>query len=100
MIKDGQKFRSLEDLEVGCMTSWKAPYIGGGDVVLPAGEEFIINGDPIEGATAVYCEAVNYDKLHPAFVSEEDRNNPRYSSYYLCIDLELIETKCELVPDK
>jgi hypothetical protein len=80
------------------MTSWAAPFTGGYERTLPAGEEFVICNDPPPDASAVYCEPVNYEKLHRAFVPWTDRwRFWVYAGYYLCIGLERIAQDCELL---
>ncbi len=98
MIKSGQRYQVNQAIPVICMTAWKSPYTGGHDRVLPEGEEFIIDHDPQEAATAVYATAVNYEKLHKVFVPWTDRIRfYSYVGYYLCIDLIQIEKHCSLV---
>ncbi len=98
MIKKGQQYRVLEDVLVTCMTSWAAPFTGGYRRILAKGETFAVSGDPPAGATAVYCDPENYDVLHRQFVPKRDRwQFWIYRGYYLCIDLETIRGKCELM---
>ncbi|MGC9527283.1 MAG: hypothetical protein ACP5D7_17255 [Limnospira sp.] len=100
MICKGQTYRPKIDLPVICMTSWAAPFTGGYDHILPRGETFIIANDPPPDATAVYADVVNYHQLHSYFVSRGDRwRFWVYRGYYLCIDIEQIQTDCELVAD-
>ncbi|MGH7174616.1 MAG: hypothetical protein ACRELG_30480 [Gemmataceae bacterium] len=97
MLRKGERYRTTIPLKVIAMTSWAAPFTGGEEGVLPTGEEFILSDDPVEGATAVYCDPVRYDALHAHFISAKDRRNKRYLGYYLCIDLSLIADHCERV---
>lgn len=98
MVSEGQKYRALTNIELTCMTSWSAPYTGGYERVFPLGEEFIIENDPPEGATAVYANPCNYDKLHEQLIPLQDRKQTRrYQGYYLCINIADIENKCELI---
>ena len=97
MVSEGQKYKALTDIELTCMTSWSAPYTGGYERIFPCGEEFVIENDPPTGATAVYANPCNYDKLHEQFIPLHDRKQKRYQGYYLGIKLEDIEHKCELV---
>lgn len=98
MIKKGQKYRALEELRVTCMTAWAAPFTGGYRRILSKGEAFTVSHDPVAGATAVYCDPENYDVLHHRFVPRRDRwQFWLYRGYYLCIDLDTIRQKCELV---
>lgn len=97
MVRKGERYRALSPLEVVAMTSWAAPFTGGGDAILPAGEEFVIASDPPASATAVYCNPVRYDELHAHFVAENEREDSKYRGYHLCIDLGLVANKCERV---
>ncbi len=98
MVKTGQKYIANEDIKITCMTSWRAPFTGGYDRILPAGEEFIIANDPPKGATAVYANPINYRKFHKQFVPWTDRIRILlYAGYYLCIEIKKIEESCRLV---
>ncbi len=82
------------------MTSWTAPFTGAYDRVLNIGEEFIILSNPPEGATAVYCEPVEYKRVQKELIPWSDRFKFWvYAGFYLCIDLDEIERNCELVSD-
>ncbi|UCC73986.1 MAG: hypothetical protein JSV86_05365 [Gemmatimonadota bacterium] len=81
------------------LSVWKTPYTGGYEAVLPAGEVFVIANDPPEGATAVGCVPERHEELHAHFVPDDVRSNPKYASYYLCIDLDVIESACRIVSD-
>ena len=98
-IRKGQRYRARDPIPVIAMTSWNAPFTGGHHATLPAGEEFVIDINPIHGATAVYVEVVNYNDLHPHFIPVADRTAEHYSGYYLCIDLELIRNHCDTISD-
>jgi hypothetical protein len=80
------------------MTYWAAPFTGGYDRVLRAGEVFTILNDPPQTATAVYCDPENYRSLHREFIPFRDRVQFWvYRGFYLCIRLKEIEDKCELL---
>lgn len=100
MIKKGERYRTKRPLKVIAMTSWVAPYTGGAHALLPAGEEFIVSNDPVQGAKAVYCDPVRYEELHSRFVSTKDRKNNKYCGYYLCIQLAAIRRSCDHVHRK
>ena len=87
----------LRDLEVFCLTTFGAPFSGGREVVLPAGETFTVRNDPPCGATAVYAAPDSYRKLHKRFVRRRDRWHPFYSGYCLVIAIDVIEYEGELV---
>ncbi len=98
MIKEKQLYEPLEDIDVICMTSWRAPFTGGYDRILPKGERFRVSHDPVEGATAVYCDPIRYKQLHKTMVPWKDRLQfLTYAGYYLCIKLDSIKNKCRKV---
>ena len=98
LVHEGQRYRVLRDLEVGALTHWRAPFTGGHEVVLPAGEIIMILNNPPATATAVYCKPERYDDLHEQFIPEEDRTAEKYSGYSLVIDLGVIRRDMELLP--
>jgi hypothetical protein len=98
LVREGQRYRALRDLEVAALTHWRAPFTGGFEVTLPAGEIFIIANDPPASATAVYCTPERYEELHSVFIPEEDRNAETYAGYSLVIDLGVIRQHTELLP--
>ena len=98
VICKGQRYRTKSDVPVTALTSWAAPFTGGYDRVLRAGEVFTISNDPPQTATAVYCEPVDYRRLHREFIPFRDRIQFwLYRGFYLCIRLKDIEERCELL---
>lgn len=96
MIYKGQRYKSKANIPVIAMTSWAAPFTGGYNRVLPAGETFTVANDPPEGATAVYCDPDNYRRLQSMFIPISDRIwFWMYCGFYLCIPLKEIEEHCE-----
>jgi hypothetical protein len=97
-ISKGQHYRTRRDIPVTAMTSWAAPFTGGYERILRAGEEFTVANDPPATATAVYCDPKDYRKLHREFIPVSDRFRFWiYRGYYLCIKLKDIEESCETV---
>ncbi len=94
-IQAGQRYRTLENLEVIAMTHWNTAFTGGHQVVFPAGEVFTVACDPPQGATAASCDPERYEALHEAFIPAEDREHPKYSNYSLSINLADISGKTE-----
>ena len=97
MPRKNDRYRTLRDLTITCMTSWRAPFTGGHKCVLPAGEAFVVANDPPPGATAVYCDPVNYSTLESVLVPPEDRTADGYNGYYLCIPIRMILNHCERI---
>jgi len=98
MIRKNQIYETKEDLDITCMTAWRAPFTGGYKRVLPKGERIRIYNDPPATASAVYCEPLRYKELHKAMVPLADRLRFWvYSGYYFCIKLDDIRYNCQLI---
>lgn len=73
----------------------------GYDRILKAGEEFTISHNPNAGATAVYCDPVEYKRLQSELIPWTDRIRFWvYAGFYLCIALDEIENNCQLIGDR
>ena len=79
------------------LTSWFAPFTGGDEQTLPVGLEFVVQHDPLEGATAVNGRADPYELWEQRLVSEEDRSNEKYGGFYLVITFDDLAAHCGLV---
>jgi hypothetical protein len=97
MLRKGQRYRTVRDLEVGVLTHFRAPFTDGARAILRAGEVFTVALDPAALATAAQCNPERYEALEKELVPEEDRTDQKYSGYSLVIDFESIERDCELV---
>jgi len=97
MIRKGQRYRVLRDLDVRVLTHFRAPFTGGAKATLRAGEIFRIAHDPPEEATAASCDPENYEALHESLVPQADRLWHNYSGYSLVIDFGRIQRDCELL---
>jgi len=91
--KGGEIYEAIDDVEVLYMTSWGAPFTGGGNVIFPKGETIKVATPNRPKPTSVYCEAVNYKKLHHLVVPEKDRSAPDYGGYYFAIETLTLNTK-------
>ncbi|PCJ53307.1 MAG: hypothetical protein COA79_22945 [Planctomycetota bacterium] len=84
--KDGEVYISTCDFKIDYLTSHNAPFTGGDKAILPKGEQIKIR-KPIEDQPInVYCDPINYDKIHNNIVTKEERSNPTYDGYYFSID--------------
>jgi len=90
-IRAGQHYLIKEPVEVIALTHWRAPFTGGYNVVLPAGEVVEIDHDPVPGATAVGCTPIRYAELEVAFIPAKDRKADNYGGYSLTIPLAVIQ---------
>ena len=79
----GDVYEALSDMTVSYMTAWRAPYTGGGKASLLKGERVWIDTEPHEEKPiGTYALPVDYAELEGRMVSEEDRNEPKYSGSY------------------
>src|SRR5687768_5536369 len=98
MIAKGHRYRTTKPVPVIAMTSWAAPFTGGYDRVLPAGETFTVAIDPPDSATAACCNPDNYRRLQRELIPLSDRVQFWiYAGFYLCISLREIQENCEPV---
>jgi hypothetical protein len=86
-VHKDQRWRVVRDLATSGVTSWRAPFTGGFECVIPSGTVVTVDNDPPMGASAVYCVPENYDDLERAFVPAEDREAEKYGGYAVLIDL-------------
>lgn len=99
MISKGQRYIVKKDITVTALTTWAAPFTGGYERVLRAGEVFTVANDPPSAATAVCCDPDDYRRLHKEFVPFRDRVQFWvYCGYYLSIRLSDIAESCERLP--
>lgn len=90
-------YEANDDVEIPYMTSWSAPFTGGGNAIFPKGERVVVSTPNRPKPTSVYCEAINYKKLHSIIVPENDRTAPDYGGYYFCIDTLTLNTKFKII---
>ena len=90
-FRKGDRFESLEDVEISVLTQWLAPATGGGKATLPRGQLVQVENDALAHASAVTLLPVHYDELHEHLVSRVDRENEKYSGYYLVIPFETLD---------
>ncbi|MGD0360412.1 MAG: hypothetical protein ABSC93_06055 [Bryobacteraceae bacterium] len=93
-------YEASQDMEVQYMTSWFAPYTGGGVAILKQGERIIVQTDcSNEEPLSVYALPEQYKDLEMRMVSEDDRTHYKYSNFYLCVKTLDLNTKFRLVTD-
>lgn len=96
MLTKGRRFRVTTDLPLTVMTHWRAPYTGGYESVLEAGETIEVASDQAPGATAIYCVPVDYARLEQRFVSRWERwQFWVYGGYSLVVDVAALAAHCE-----
>jgi hypothetical protein len=83
--RKGDTYEALQDIEVSYLTTWNAPYAGGGKAVLKQGDRIKVDHEPIDRPIAVSAAPINYYELEERIVPSSDRNNEKYSGFYLSV---------------
>ncbi len=94
----GDLYVASFDQDVSFMTSWSAPYTGGGTTKLFKDEQIWIDSSPMdEKPIGVYLLAVDYKDLENRIVSESDRTSFKYDSFYFHISTKILNENFKLV---
>ena len=83
--KKGDVFEATRDVEVSYLTSWSAPFTGGGSGRLRKGERVIIDYEPLPRPIAANAKAINYTHVEEEMVPESDRSNKKYLGFYFVL---------------
>jgi hypothetical protein len=95
--KEGDLYESKFDQEIEFLTSWSAPFTGGGNGTLYKGEQIWIYSGPLEEKPiGSYALPVKYTELEKRMVSESDRNTPNYGNFYLHFDTKTLNENFNL----
>lgn len=79
-------YEAIQDINVHYMTAWAAPYTGGGEGILHAGDRVLVSHDALyPQPVAVYAKAVDYARVEERMVPESDRSNKQYDGFYFCL---------------
>ena len=107
LLPDGIRFprkddlyEATQDVEIHYLTSWSAPYTGGGVATLKQGERIIVQGassDPKPLSVSAMPE--RYKELEVRMVPEDDRTNIKYGGFYLSVRTLDLNTKFRLVAE-
>jgi len=96
--RSGDVYESLVDQQIGYMTAWRAPYTGGGDGKILAGERVWIDNQPIdEKPIGVYAMPIEYEKLEKRMVPVEELSAAKYNGFCLSIKTMVLLEKFKLV---
>ena len=95
MIRQGQKYRANEALEVIAVEFWDTPCTSGSRQTLLKGEVFTIDSSRVSDAIPLYCDAENPRLLYATFITESDLSTAQYRDCYLCVAIKDIVEKCE-----
>ncbi|MBL9198923.1 MAG: hypothetical protein JNL39_00395 [Opitutaceae bacterium] len=96
--RKGDVYEALEDVVVSYLTSWSAPYTGGGEGTLIKGDQVTVDTDPAsDRAISTYAVAVDYAALEKRLVPATDRSEPKYSGFYFSLRTVDLNQKFKLV---
>lgn len=97
--RQGDVYEALEDVEVHYLTSWDAPFTGGGKGTMRRGDNvvvvYLVSPQPL----TVGARPVKYAELEERLVPEADRKAHRYGGFYLSIGTTDLNTKFRLVQE-
>ena len=98
--RNGDVYEAIEDVEIRYMTSWLAPYTGGGQATLLQGERVIVDCDSSNRKPlGVYAAPECYKEIEIRMVPEEERTHYKYSGFYLSLATLDLNTKFRLVAE-
>jgi len=96
--KNGEIFEALENVKIGCLIHWKAPYTEGEEFIL--GKSTIIKvkvNDFDPEPVGVYADAIDYEKLEKEIVPEMIRKDKKYNGYSLFISTKVLNNHFRLI---
>ena len=62
--------------------------------MLPAGFEFEVMHDQVDGAPGVNCRALEYERYEQVLVSKQERADGKYSGYHIVMMGDVIANQC------
>ena len=96
--RKGDVYESLEDVELSYLTSWMAPFTGGGKATFPKGQRLVVpDAPPDPQPISVYADAVAYEAMEKLIVPLEDRTAEKYSGFYLSVSTSMLNTRFRLI---
>lgn len=79
----GDVYEVMEEITVNYMTTWSAPFTGGGETRLAKGERIWIDTETTEKKPiGIYAQAVEYKRLERQIVPKADREAANYGGFY------------------
>lgn len=99
--RKGDIYEALEEMQVHYMTSWAAPFTGGGEGMLRKGDRVVVDTEPVDArAISTYASAVDYDTVEERIVPASDRSAPKYSGFYFSFKTVDLNRKFRLVHEE
>lgn len=97
--RSGDVYEAIDDIEVGYMTHWFAPFTGGGSAVLKQGERVVALDVRDQEPLGIYARPVDYEQLELRMVPEEERARKKYGGFSLAISTRDLNTKFRLIAE-
>jgi hypothetical protein len=97
MLRKGQTFRAVVDIDAACLVRLRPPLMRETRVSLRAGEVFSVTFVAPFKSPRIHCRPGRYEALEREFVDRETRQDPEYRGYGLDVDREVVERDCEIV---
>jgi hypothetical protein len=96
--KKGDLYEAIDEVEIKFLTSWRAPYTGGGIALLNKGERIWIDSSPNEEKpVGIEVLPVDYKKLELRMVPYDERTAQKYNGFYLSIKTTVLNEKFNLI---
>jgi hypothetical protein len=96
--RKGDLYKSKCDQTIDYLTSWSAPYTGGGTTTLFKGEKIWIFSDPTSNKTiGTYALPVDYKNLEDRIVPYNERTAFKYNGYYFSISTKTLNENFDLI---
>jgi hypothetical protein len=84
--RKGDVYEAMKDIDVQYLTAWAAPYTGGGQGILNAGDRVLVDEDPVyPEPISIYAKAVDYAVVENRMVPASVRADTKYSGFYLSL---------------
>jgi len=83
---EGDVYEVKEDMAITYMTSWAAPFTGGGEARLRRGDRLRVTDVAVgEQPISAYLQAVDYDELEQRIVPRAEREARNYGGFYFSV---------------
>ncbi len=80
-VRGGDRFVTTQDVPTNGLSTWRAPFTGGFETVIPEGTVLVAD-EQVAGASGFGCIPERYRELEPALVPEDTRSSAKYDGYY------------------
>jgi hypothetical protein len=95
---EGDVYEATEDRPIDYMTSWAAPFTGGGEGRLRRGDRLQVTSIAVgERPISAYLQAVDYRGLEQRMVPQAEREARNYTGFYFSVQTRDLNEKFRLV---